>query len=493
MLDINKAMDEDDFIRLAIEWNQNSPYMANRVEGIDWHGEKDIRFGTSTCWLDIKKYHDVIAIRHEVHRESKIWDTDLCMNFRERRLAIRLDRSYLEDSFSDNAKFSAPFFIKLLIDHKYLKQDNGLPVSHLPIPVKMDNLELISDLITGRKRYKLPVIFASRAYNNRTAVDVPDLAWRLKGVAHVLVQESPDSYYKLRSLCEGQNEYDGAIGIYFPGPADPHKKFLYRGYSKYDAFMTERIVQTILQYSNVQRLDPLYTWQGVSSAYLKEKLSSQLARCAAAESAQREAEQATAKLINTLDEEERRIRRLAVDEATREAEKLLDEFDEDNRKLQRQIEEMARENESLRFENLGLKSKLDSKDSVPLLYSGEEYDLYQGEIKDLVLSVLTDAIGNLPENSRRLHVISDIVQSNGYEKQSEQRIAEVKRLLKSYTGMTARLRQSLESLGFGIKEEGKHYKLTYYDDGRNTIVIPKTPSDIRSGPNCAGNIIRLLF
>ena len=45
--------------------------------------------------------------------DGTIWDTDYVMNFNTHKLAIRLERSYHEDSLRTDAKFSAPYFISL--------------------------------------------------------------------------------------------------------------------------------------------------------------------------------------------------------------------------------------------------------------------------------------------------------------------------------------------------------------------------------------------
>ena len=59
--------------------------------------------------------------------------------------------------------------------------------------------------------------------------------------------------------------------------------------------------------------------------------------------------------------------------------------------------------------------------------------------------------------------------------------------------MTGRIRQSLKELGFEITEEGKHYKVTYYGDSRYQTTYAKTPSDGRSGKNCAQETINMAF
>ena len=51
----------------------------------------------------------------------------------------------------------------------------------------------------------------------------------------------------------------------------------------------------------------------------------------------------------------------------------------------------------------------------------------------------------------------------------------------------------IEPLGFEITEDGKHYKVSYYGDGRYQTVYAKTPSDGRSGKNNAQQTINMAF
>lgn len=48
VLEINNLMTKEDFIQLAIEWNQGSPYAENIIQGINWKGERNIRYGTDS-------------------------------------------------------------------------------------------------------------------------------------------------------------------------------------------------------------------------------------------------------------------------------------------------------------------------------------------------------------------------------------------------------------------------------------------------------------
>ena len=45
ILDIEKSLTKDSFIKLVLEWNQGSPHESNVIKGIKWNGEHNIRYG----------------------------------------------------------------------------------------------------------------------------------------------------------------------------------------------------------------------------------------------------------------------------------------------------------------------------------------------------------------------------------------------------------------------------------------------------------------
>lgn len=53
---------------------------------------------------------------------------DYVVNFEEKRIAIRLDRTYSAEALVMNGKFSTPHFITLLIEGGHLAEDRDLPV-----------------------------------------------------------------------------------------------------------------------------------------------------------------------------------------------------------------------------------------------------------------------------------------------------------------------------------------------------------------------------
>ncbi len=496
VLDIDQSLTKEAFIRLVIQWNQGSPHTENIIPDMVWNGERNIRFGTECLWLDIEEYRNqnIIAVRYEKkEKDGAVWDTDYVMNFNSMKMAIRLDRSYTVEALEADAKFSTPHFITLLIERGYLTDDHGLPIQKTAVEIDEDNMELAADVINRKTHYRLPVVYISKTCYNKDPVNVSFLASRLKGVAHVLVEKSNGLSKKLRGFCDSRNEYYGAVGVYYPTKVMGHRTYLYRSSVGYDGFLLEKVVRAVIQYGNSQMIDTLFTWQGVNNALLRDRLVCQREERLAAEKAQREAEAQATRLIDTLDEEERRIRKQAFDDARMEANTLLDSFDEEMQKLQQQVEELTRANEALEFENQGLKARIDSMDSVPVLIMGDEFEFYPGEIKDLLLAALSEALKGTPPKSRRADVVRDIIRSNDYQKLGAAKSEEVKRLLRNYDGMTGRIRQSLKELGFEITEEGKHYKVTYYGDSRYQTTYAKTPSDGRSGKNCAQETINMAF
>ena len=79
VLSIKETMTKDDFIQLAIEWNQGSPHPENIIPDIKCNGERNIRYGTDDLWLAIEEYRNknTIAIRYEkTESDGVVWDTD---------------------------------------------------------------------------------------------------------------------------------------------------------------------------------------------------------------------------------------------------------------------------------------------------------------------------------------------------------------------------------------------------------------------------------
>lgn len=489
-------MTKDSFIKLVLEWNQGSPHENNIIQGIDWDGERNVRYGNANLWMDIEEYRNqnIIAVRYEKREEDgAVWDTDYVMNFKTMKMAIRLDRSFMPEALTIDPKFSTPHFITLLIEKGYIKKDGDLPVLKTPVMIDDSNVEMLADIINGKTRYRLPVVYISKTFFDEDPVNTGLLASKLKGVAHVLVQESNCTNDRLRKLCDGKNEYYGAIGIYYANQAIGHRRYLYRSSIGMDAYLMGKVIRVVIQNSNAQLVDTLYTWQGVNNALLKDRLLSQNEERAAAEKERRETLYELLELKENLDKTQKSIYKKALEDAKSEADKILDGFEADMQKLQDEVTRLTRDIEKLEYENTGLRAKLDSNTAVPLLYMGNEDDFYQGEIKDFVLSAVKNELNGTGPKTRRYDVLQDVLQANDYQEMSKKRAEEAKRLLSNYSGMTPKLKRGLEAIGF-VFDESDHQKVKYYGDDRYTVIYASTPSDKgRSGKNNAATTVKKAF
>ena len=155
-----------------------------------------------------------------------------------------------------------------------------------------------------------------------------------------------------------------------------------------DTYFLEKVVRVVIQNSNTQLIDTLYTWQGVNNALLRDRLLCQEEERVEAENARRKTLYELLELRGNLDKTQESMKKEALANAKMEADTILDGFEEDMRKLRDDVDRLTHENEKLMYENMGLRSKLDSNTAVPLLFMGNEDDFYQGEIKDLVLSAV---------------------------------------------------------------------------------------------------------
>lgn len=467
ILKIDKSLTKDDFLNLVIEWNQGSPHENNVIPNLNWDGSYNQKFGDDTISLEFKEYRneEIVAVRYVKKLDDGIiWKTDYIMNFKDYKMSIMLDRSFTEDAIGVDPSFTTPLFIRLLIEKGYVVDDNDLPILMNPHLIGCENLSVLTAVINGTKFYDLPVVYVSKTFSNNIPIDVDKLAYALKGVAHIFVQGDYRTNKLIREQCNSTNEYNGAIGIYYQSDVVKHKRFL--NYEHFDPTITrQNIVKEIINFTNQQSIDPLYTWDGVLTSLLRDRFDSQ------------------------------KSKRTKAERTKEETEELLDSFSND-------FDELTEENGRLRSSISDLESELDfyrdafNKKTVNdsgFLSSGSEKEFFQDEKKELILSVLSDSLANILDDTRKKHIVQDIIQQNTIKEILSKKREEVKRLLTDYSGLTGKLKQELQQLGFIITEDGKHYKLTYFNDKRYIIHMAKTPSDGRAGKNIVSDINNKVF
>lgn len=488
-LSVEKTLTKESFIRLVLKWIKESPYASPMMKNAKWNGKYSYVVGDELESLEIHEYKQILAVRfRKPGHKGLLWEIELILNLDEWKLAVCLYSDGGHDIRARAPKFTVPDIIPILSRKGYLASDGDLPVSQEPILLTRNNYRLLSNLIHGTAAYQLPVIYVSRMFTGEEPINTKRLAARLAGIAHVVVQGSASNNKLLRKCCDGKNEYNGAIGVYYPNSTG-HRRFMDR--PPHDRNYTEAFIRRIFLYTNSRKLGDLYTWQGVKNALLQEEIQRREETVARAE-AQRQ------KILNDfrdfqrkVNDEQAAIKESAMDEAKAEANRILESFDEDMERLQSKIESLTKANHILEMENQLLKEK--SNDSKPVLYLAYEEEYFPGEVKEMVLAAVSESLKEALEGSRRYDLLQDILKCNNYQNLRDNAAGQLKAILKDYKKMDPKSRQALEDLGFVITEEGKHYKLDYYGKGRYIATLAKSPSDRRCGKNNISILLNGMF
>ena len=222
--------------------------------------------------------------------------------------------------------------------------------------------------------------------------------------------------------------------------------------------LIDRIVRIVCRYVNQQARDTMMTFEGVQN----ELFRLQYEKAA-----------------------EKRIK------AESEVSEVYDTFSTELCDKERTIEELNTRIMALQAENQGLRAKYDQSAETPLLYYGEEDELFEGEIKEHILEMLRNQLTCVKKDTRKEHILIDILESNESTGVLDEKRAEIKRILKGYTKAGDNLKRALKSYGFAITNDGGHYKLIYKDDPRYLYTMAASGSDSqRGGENLSAEIIR---
>ena len=499
ILNTNETLNKDLFIKLVFETIQNSTFEENKIPNLKWHGEESIEFSEKNLSLKVEDFRkgNRIAAKYEKKAEDgAIWDTEYVFNAIDRKLSIRLERSYSEDALKQSDLYSGPYFIKKLIDRNVLERDGELDISYRPHIIDDTNRHIINDLEKNMSSFKLPVVLVSSVNHKDTEGQggIYYLAHNLKGAAHVLFENE----IKMEEV-DGEEKFVKPhcdIDIYYPNNVMEPFHF-----SCEDEVITDplrlRLANEVMRYTNSQLIEEEMTWMGVNNMITSEAMKQTLAEMLKKEDAKKAAEAKVAQMRESMDEEVAKHKEEATKEAEAEANELLETFDNELRNLTDKVQELSEVIIKLKAENAGLQSKLVGQDATPVIHEGEEKELYTGEMKEIVMYFLEDVLEkSVNPDSRAYHVLQDLVKANSFSHRMKQSLDDIDSNIKTYRRMDASTRKILEDIGFVISNDGKHYKLKYYDDDRYWEILGKTPSDNargRGGKNAAADLKKILL
>jgi hypothetical protein len=348
-----------------------------------------------------------------------------------------------------------PYFIRQALTELGGGMDGSIPVADKPFMLDENDCEIAAALILGNAGNRLPIVYISAEYDGSHILNPSKLSAFVSGIAHVIVEPSRSFSLKLKQLVESRNVYGGSIGIYWP-ECSARKAYYIDSLNKSPAIIQKKLLNDLRMALVNRRQMANCNW-----LHLKEMIS----RCR----------------YETLKRE-----------GSTELDKYLDAFEsdiaaKDNRILEAE-QEILRLNAELKKNNSTQQSS-----SGYLLIRGIEQDFYRDEVKDTIISAIKKAARDSLDNSRRKHILADILNHNAASGDRSALREKIKNMFKQYIDMSSETRKDLEKIGFNITEDGKHYKAVYHGDGRYTFSLAKTGSDHRGGKNTASDICKALF
>lgn len=163
------------------------------------------------------------------------------------------------------------------------------------------------------------------------------------------------------------------------------------------------------------------------------------------------------------------------------------------------------ENDKLRIENQKLHGKIMSMDiqlnsykdrygNRSLINYGQETDIYSGEIKDMILSAISEKFANCEDiGCRQAIVLRDILEANEKDGTRD----ELRRFLfenfKDYKGYTSLDIRALSDHGFEVAKGSKHAEVYFKNYPKVQAPISVTPSDSSHIQNTAACIAAKLL
>lgn len=422
---VRDTFTKEKFISLVIKWNQGSPH--DKMDTLKWDGkEGKLKCTESNRSLAIEELRadNIVAARFRKDDENGIiWTTDFVLNVSEHMLAVKLDRETTADTRLFIPKFNPPHFVKMVLSEGYAGSDSDIEISDKPMCIDKSNYEIIEKVIKRTTRYMLPVIYVTKTWAGNYPISAQRLAKRLRGIAHVLKETDLEVSKLLMKNCDSENVHHGGIGIYYPSQSARTRKINTISYAGNEEFLIEKITCWIYRYANQQVQEWMYTWDGIQNKILFLKYES-LSR-----------------------------KREAVINENNELYSMFEEYDAQLSEQEKIMGELNKKISALEQENQGLRNKLDGMEEVPVLHLGDEEELYEGEIREIILDILYSSLKRQTAKSRRNDVIKDIIENNNFQKIAEGRREKIKKILKGYSNMPHTMRQELQDFGFFIESE----------------------------------------
>lgn len=458
---IGNSKSVEDVVHLACKWITGSPHtklQESDLNELPIDAEKVFSIGQEHVTTAIAKSSDfsIGGLRYVRTDGGLEWTTSVVSLKTEDRHLLSLQVSC--EAVNTAVRLpppKKPYFIRQALETLGGGMDGEIPVADRPFRLADGEAGIAAALISGLAKNKLPIVYVSAGFDGNYLVNPDELALYVSGMAHVVVEPTREFSYQLKTLTHSRNAFGGTVAVYWP-ESDARKSYFIDETTPNPRSIQIEIAKDIRLALANRRLRSTCTW-----AHLKETIS-------------------------------RKKYELLKSQGSTALEEYVAAFDAEQAAKDGKLIEAEQEISRLHAEIKRLESA-NQTSTTGVIALGKEQDLYANEIRDIVVAALKEALRTTRENSRRQHVLNDLLAANTPSGNGERLECEIKSLFKAYRDMDVRTRNALEKLGFVISEDGKHYKMVFQGDGRYTFILPKTSSDHRAGKNIASDINNMLL
>lgn len=458
---------QEDFPSLIIDWVKYTNDLRYRMQFDEEEFTESSIYTDGTKELRIVNFPEVNTIC-AVHKDKDVlgteWYLSILFKPETHDMYVRMQNSKTSQDGYNKWKYTKPDFLNELVDINIINLDHDIPILHDYHDVATGHTSEFLSILNRKAQFTLPVIYMSIGPYNSYGAEPAHIVELTAGMAHVFCQDHKDCFNELINGTENYVPKYGEVAIYYPDQDTKEQHFKFNDFSEND--MTRMIVNSIHQYYRDKNYGALTTYEEISSSVVEMR--------------------------NTkLKQENQKINEENI-RIAEETDDMMQVFDNDlqaalneNTILRNKIAALERENDALR-------KKTQSTDRIPILYCGNEKELYEGEIQEILIDMLKNNV-SVPNDSRRADILADLIQANCTTQELDERHRNIKEAFIGYRTMTLATRRLLEDAGFTITSDGKHHKLSYCKDPRYQISIAKTSSDCKSGMNAASKIIQYMM
>lgn len=427
----------EDVHTLCAQWISESAFHGMTIPCYQEAKNREFSNGKGSC-LKLTEFlsekTNIFSYRlTQTKKSGEQWIVDILFHPEAAPKYVQIQLSCRRTDGKHPVNVHPPKILSLFLESELCGTDSGgIPLSSDPFRAE-DYMEWCSEVMTGTRSTLLPLIYISCDMESNTAINPRSLAKALYGTAHIFAETSHNTAWMMKSYTCGRNPYNQHIGIYF---SNPHA---YHILAPDDGIISSQYVKAILRrfYSDrsVTKWDYLYLNQLRDSSTLRA---------------------------------------------------LCDSVEEDLKYMEQALR-------SLEAENQTLKANLKQKNAGrPFYHSGTETDLYEGERSDLLFHALTEARKTCQENSRKAHLIDDLLHASPKIGTCEHLEEDLERVFHSGKNINERAVTALKRLGFSLLNDDGHYKFLFHEDPRYLITVSKTGSDHRDSDNILSEIYKLI-